>query len=82
MKPDANNKPYFPHDAYILIARKLKPWQYEKAWLEYQQKHFTGRFIASRMLLQKRKEGEFRYKAVQSFDFLNMPVDITQGALF
>lgn len=82
MKLDADKKPFFPTDSHITIGMKLKPWQYEKAWLEYFHKHFTGRFIANHMLLLNRREGEFKYKIVESFKFENMPVDIKQGELF
>jgi len=75
-------KPHFIEDPYLTIARQLLPWQYEKGWLEYSHKHFTGRFIAKSMLLLRRLEGEKSYKPIQSFDFLNMPVVTTQGALF
>lgn len=82
MKLDADNNPYFPTDSHITIGLKLKPWQYEKAWLEYSHKHFAGRFIADHMLLLSRREGEFKYKVIESFRFENMPVDIKQGELF
>ena len=82
MKLDNDNKPHFPTDSYITIARKLLPWQYEKAWLELKDKNFTGRFIASRMLLLKRKEGEFKYKPVENFQFENLPIETKQGELF
>lgn len=82
MKLDADNKPYFPNDSHITIGLKLKPWQYEKAWLEYEKKHFTGRFIADHMLLLGRREGEFKYKVIESFKFQNLPVETKQGELF
>lgn len=82
MKFDSENKPHFMTDSFITIARKLKPWQYEKAWLEYQHKSFTGRFISSSLLLLKRKEGEFKYRILESFELCNMPVDTKQGELF
>ena len=75
-------KPQFIEDGYISVARKLLPWQYEKGWLEYSHKHFTGRFIASDMLLLRRREGDKSFQPVQKFEFLNMPVLTTQGALF
>lgn len=81
MKLDNENKPHFLTDSHITVAMKLKPWQYEKAWLEYRHKHFSGRFIAGRMLLLRRKAGEF-YKTIGSFDFENMPVETVQGDLF
>ncbi len=75
-------KPHFIEESHITIARKLLPWQYEKGWLEYSNRHFSGRFIANNMLLLKKPEGMKSYKPVQSFDFMNMPVVTTQGALF
>src|SRR5665213_2029505 len=56
MKLDAQNKPHFINDAHITIARKLKPWQFESGWLEYSHQHFTGKFIASKMILLRKKE--------------------------
>jgi 2'-5' RNA ligase len=75
-------KPYFVDNPHIAVARKLLPWQYEKGWLEYSHKHFTGRFIASDMLLLRRLEGGKSYQVVQKFEFMNLPVVTTQGKLF
>jgi hypothetical protein len=55
MKLDKDHKPYFVEEPNLLIARNLLPWQYEKAWLEYSNKSFTGRFIADAMLLLRRR---------------------------
>lgn len=82
MKIDPEHKPHFLNDYFITIARKLLPWQYEQAWLEYSHKHFTGRFIATKMLLVKKKHGEFRYKPIAAFEFENLPVETRQGHLF
>ncbi len=82
MKLNEENKPYFVMEPYLVVARKLDPLQYEKAWLEYSNLHFTGRFIADGMLLLKRPLGEFRYEIVQRFDFKNLPINTTQGELF
>ena len=68
--------------SHLTIARKLLPWQYEKSWLEYSHKHFTGRFIADGMLLLKRLAGEMKYEIVQRFEFQNLPVTVKQGDLF
>lgn len=75
-------KPHFIDNPYIAVARQLLPWQYEQGWQEYSQKHFTGRFIATNMLLLRRAEGTKSYQVVDQFEFLNMPVVTTQGALF
>jgi 2'-5' RNA ligase len=82
MKLDADNKPHFILEPHVTIARKLLPWQYEKGWLEYSHKHFTGRFIADSMLLLKRPVGEMKYQIVKRFEFQNLPVTTKQGELF
>jgi 2'-5' RNA ligase len=82
MKLDDDHKPHFMLEPHVTIARKLLPWQYEKGWLEYSHKHFTGRFIADAMLLLKRQPGEKSYQIVQRFEFQNLPVTTRQGDLF
>ncbi len=42
MKIDNDNKPHFMLEPYVMVARKLKPWQYEKGWLE-QPSPFCGK---------------------------------------
>ena len=82
MKLNEDHKPHFISEPHVTIATKLEPWQYEKAWLEYSNRHFTGRFIADGMLLLKRQYGETKYEVVQRFEFQNLPVTIKQGDLF
>jgi 2'-5' RNA ligase len=82
MKLSDEHKPHFMMEPHLTIARKLKPWQYEKGWLEYSNKHFTGRFIANNMLLLKRPLGEQKYQVAGRFDFQNLPVTTIQGELF
>jgi hypothetical protein len=82
LKLDNDHKPHFIEDPHFVVARKLLPWQYEKAWREYAGKHFTGRFIADSMLLLKRREGEKAYQIVKRFEFMNLPVETKQGELF
>ena len=82
MKLNDDNKPHFIMEPHFTIARKLKPWQYEKGWLEYSHKHFTGRFIADSMVLLKRPVGEMKYQVVDRFTFQNLPVSTRQGQLF
>jgi len=82
MKLNEDHKPHFILEPHVTIARKLQPWQYEKGWLEYSAKHFTGRFIADGMLLLKRSPEENKYQIVQRFDFMNLPVATKQGELF
>ena len=82
MTLNKDNKPHFIDNPHLTIARKLVPWQYEQAWLEYSNRHFTGRFIADSMLLIKRRIEEKAYQIVQRFDFMNLPVTTKQGELF
>ena len=81
-KPDNDHKPHFIDEPYFTIASKLLPWQYEKGWLEYSNRHFTGRFIADSMLLLKRRQGDKAWQIVQRFEFMNLPVTTRQGELF
>ena len=82
MKLNDDNKPHFILEPHFTIARKLQPWQYEKGWLEYSNKNFSGRFIADGMLLLKRPLDEKKYQVVQRFEFQNLPVTTKQGELF
>ena len=82
MKINNDNKPYFITEPHLTICRKLLPWQFEKAWLEYERKNFTGRFIADKMKLLKRRVSEKRYVTACDFSLENLPVVTKQGELF
>ncbi len=82
LRLNKEHKPHFIDEPHLTIARKLVPWQYEKGWLEYSQKHFTGRFIADSMLLLGRRVGDKPYQVIQRMEFMNLPVNIQQGQLF
>jgi len=82
LKLDNDHKPHFIDEPNFIIARKLLPWQYEKGWLEYSNRHFTGRFIADSMLLLKRRQGDKAWQILQRFEFMNLPVSTKQGELF
>lgn len=82
LKLNEEHKPHFILEPFITIARKLKPWQYEKGWLAMSNKHFTGGFIADGMSLLKRPAGELKYHGVKKFSFQNLPVTTKQGELF
>ncbi len=77
-----DNKAHFIDAPNITIARKLLPWQYEKAWEEYCHLEFSGRFMADEMVLLKRRVGEKQYHPLKSFKFSCTPVKVEQGALF
>jgi 2'-5' RNA ligase len=74
--------PHFITEPHFTIARKLLPSQFEKGWQEYQQLHFTARFIADRMLLIRKKEGNKYYEEVKEFYFLHQSNTPVQGSLF
>ena len=82
MKLNDDNKPHFIMEPHLTIARKLLPWQYEKGWLEYSNKSFTGRFIADAMLLLRRRQGERGWQIAERLVFQNLPVSTRQGDLF
>jgi 2'-5' RNA ligase len=82
LKLNKENKPYFMGEPHLTIARKLQPGQYEKGWMEYQTRHFTGRFIADSLLLLKRPAGEKGWQIRERFEFMNLPVATRQGELF
>ncbi len=82
MKINNDNKPYFITEPHLTISRKLLPWQYEKAWIEYSRKSFTGRFIADTALLLKRRVGNKAYQVAERLAFQNLPVVTKQGELF
>jgi len=82
LKPDKEHKPHFIMEPHITIARRLKPWQYEKSWSEYNTRPFSAKFMANHMvLLRKQADGE-RFTFVERFEFMNMPVCATQAMLF
>ena len=82
LRTDKEHKAHFLQEPVISIARKLKPWQYEKAWLEYSHRQFTGRFIADALLLLKRPEGSIPWQIVERMELQNLPVITKQGGLF
>ncbi len=82
LKINNDNKAHFITEPHFTIARKLQPWQYEKAWLEYGHKNFTGRFIADHLLLLKRRVGDKKYQIAARLQLENLPVLTTQGQLF
>jgi 2'-5' RNA ligase len=82
LKYDPEKTPHFMLEPHFTIGMKLKPWQYEKAWLAYSHKHFTSRFIADEMILLKRMVGERNWVVSNRFKFENLPVTTKQGELF
>lgn len=81
--------PHFKNDFYLSIASSLQPWQYKKAWLEYQHANFFARFMANDFQLLKRKivlnensiQAVDKFRLVETFPFLHK-VTVQQPALF
>ncbi|MGC4038623.1 MAG: 2'-5' RNA ligase family protein [Chitinophagaceae bacterium] len=82
LKLNEENKPYFILEPNFPLGNKLKPWQYEKGWLEYSHRSFTGKFIADAMLLLKRPYGTKPWQILRRFELQNLPVHTKQGDLF
>jgi 2'-5' RNA ligase len=82
MTLNKENKPHFIEGSHLTICRKLKPWQFEQAWLEYSHRHFSGRFIADGLTLLRRPAGETGYQLMMRFEFQALPVIAKQGSLF
>lgn len=81
MRAGKDHKPFFMMQPHFNIGQKLLPWQFEKAWLEYRHRQFTGRFMVDEMLLLK-KNSDKKYLITERFQLKNMPVSTTQGTLF
>lgn len=75
-------KPWFITEPSITIARKLLPGQYEKAWQFFSHQHFTGRFMADKLCLLKRRAHEASWKPVATFLFEQATTLATQEKLF
>jgi hypothetical protein len=82
LRTDADHKAHFISDPVISIARKLQPWQYEKGWLEYSHRQFTGRCIADALLLLKRTDLQAPWQIVTRLEFEGLPVSTRQQELF
>lgn len=83
LTPNKENKPHFITEPHLTIARKLLPWQFEKAWQEYSNIPFSAGFMVHQVVLLKRKIGTKKYQVAASFPLLNKPSNkALQIALF
>ncbi len=78
---ETENKPFFIFEPKIIIANRLKPWQYEQAALAYNHETFRGMFVADKLYLLKR---DVNGKTIQlaSFPFNTMCKERKQLVLF
>jgi 2'-5' RNA ligase len=76
------HEPHFIKEPHLLIAQKLKPFQFVNMWLECEHSSFSGRYMADAMILLKRNQANTRYEAVRRFEFMSLPMQVKQGDLF
>ena len=82
LKLNAEDKPHFITEPHISVAGKLLPRQYEKAWIDYQQKNFTARFIVNEIILLRRNEQHKAYQVIGKFPLLHQVRQVQQTSLF
>ncbi|MBZ5857970.1 2'-5' RNA ligase family protein [Flavihumibacter profundi] len=82
LRPDKDQAAFFPGEHQVIVASRLKPGIYDKAWKQYAAKQFTAQFMAEAALLLKRRPGELHWQIAQRFEFRNLPVGIRQASLF
>jgi 2'-5' RNA ligase len=82
LKMNLKNRPNFMSQPHLTIIRKLKPWQYEQGWIEWSHHHFSENFIASEMMLLRKKSGEKKFIPIETFQFRDLSVEAKQGRLF
>jgi 2'-5' RNA ligase len=77
-----DKRPHFLNDPFFSLAFKLPSIIYDKAWLEYKDRSFSGSFIANKLLLLKKGEGDNYYKFQEELFFGNKRVSVKQADLF
>jgi len=82
LRPDKEQQPFFPIEHQVVVASRLKPAVFEKAWQVYAHRQFSGQFQADAALLLKRKSGDIHWQIAQRFEFRNLPVGTVQASLF
>lgn len=77
-----DHDPHFINEPHLLIAQKLKPFQFTRMWMDCEHTQFTGRFVANSMLLLKRSVVTEQYEDVRRFAFASLAHSVKQGTLF
>lgn len=67
MSKSMGDKPFFISEPKLILANKLLPWQYEKAWQKYQALHFKATMFVDNIVLMKKITGAGRYKEYRKF---------------
>lgn len=82
LRADKEHAAWFPTEHQVVLASRLGPGQFEKAWQQYSSRHFTGQCLVDACLLLKRRTGELHWQIVQRFELRDLPVGVRQGTLF
>jgi hypothetical protein len=77
-----DHDPHFINEPHLLIAQKLKPFQFTRMWMDCEHTQFTGRFMATSMVLMKRSIVSNQYEEVRRFEFASLAHSVKQGTLF
>ncbi len=72
MTIDKFNKPHFIMEPYIVIGRKLEPWQYEQASNYYLHTPFTASFIAKNITVLKKAYNSGQYTVFKKIELHNI----------
>lgn len=77
-----DHDPHFINEPHLLIAQKLKPFQFTRMWMDCEHTQFTGRFIAGSMVLMRRSVVGSYWEEIRRFDFATLAQCVKQGTLF
>ncbi len=77
-----DHDPHFINEPHLMIAQKLKPFQFTRMWMDCEHTQFTGRFLANSMVLLKRSVVNNQYEEVRQFEFASLAHAVKQGTLF
>lgn len=77
-----DHEPHFINEPHLLIAQKLKPFQFTRMWMDCEHTQFTGRFVAASMVLMKRSAATTHWEEVRRFELATSAHRIKQGTLF
>jgi 2'-5' RNA ligase len=76
------HQPHFINEPHLIIAQRLKPKEFVNLWLECEHSQFPGRYMADSMFLLRRSALSKRYEVARRMEFMSLPIQIKQGALF
>jgi 2'-5' RNA ligase len=77
-----DHDPHFVAEPHLLMAQKLKPFQFTRMWMDCEHTQFTGKFMATSMVLMKRSLINTHYEELRRFEFASLGLQVKQGLLF